>query len=475
MGPSSKSGHADVLVGLQYGDEGKAKVVDLIAEEYGVIARFNGGANAGHTIVTARGPLALKQVPSGVFYPDKLLYVGSGCVVGLEKLVDELAAIEKLGLDVRGRLFFSDRASMIQPHHVAMDKALFGVIGTTKNGIGAAYADKALRMKGARVLNFRLGELVADPKGVIAQVRENYVATLAELGQKGDVNVDAEIDRLRAALEVVRPYVQKDPLFLPRLVKGGKSVLFEGAQSVALDVTLGNVPFVTSSSTIAAAAYPGGDLPPIYHRKVIGVTKALMSRVGAGPFVPEYGGERSEEYCAKENADGSPTHTAQTEKSLDVATALASEDGLEVGRALRVLSGEYGTGTKRPRRIGALDLFQLAYAVESNAVTELYINKCDLLVHYARTREKTIPLVVGYSIDGQRIDHMPLSNGELRRARPIFERMPSFEKDVTGATKKSELPKELVSVLEVVEKRAGCKIRGIGTGPEREGYVEWGG
>jgi adenylosuccinate synthase len=326
-------------------------------------------------------------------------------------------------------------------------------------------------MRGSRILNFRLGELVADPKSVLAQVRDNYVAALAEHAQKADV--DAEIERLRAALDVVRPYVQRDPLFMPHLVRGGKRVLFEGAQSVALDVTVGNVPYVTSSSTIAAAAYPGGDLPPVYHRKTIGVMKALMSRVGAGPFVPEYGGARSEEYCARENADGTPTHTAQTERSIDVPRALASDDALEVGRALRVLSGEYGTGTKRPRRIGALDLFQLGYAVESNAVTELFVNKCDLLVHYARTREKTIPLVVGYAIGGKRIDHMPLSNGELRSAEPIFERVPSFDRDITGATSRAALPAELVNVLELVEQRAGCCIRGIGTGPERAGYAPW--
>ena len=456
------AGFADVLVGLQYGDEGKAKIIDLLADGYDCIARFNGGANAGHTIETSRGRVALKQVPSAVFHDGTRLYVGSGCVVDAAKLVDELAMLAGLGIDVHGRLSLAARAALVQPHHVVIDKVRFGLIGTTKNGIGAAYADRALRMDGDRLVSLRVGDLIEDPEAVLAMVRRNLEATLA-LHREVDCDVDAELAKLRAAVAVIRPYVEPDALYLTNLVRSGGRVLFEGAQSTALDVAQGTVPFVTSSHTVAAAAFVGGDLSAKYHRKTIGVAKAIMSRVGSGPFVSEYGGERSEVYCDK-TVDGQVAHTSAYEAKLDVAAELSSDDAFHVGRGLRILSGEYGTGTKRPRRIGMFDLVQLRRAVLLNGVDELYITKCDLLHHYASTKDNALPLVTGYQDGGQPIDYEPTAEVSHRRVSPVVTRLPA----PSHASESAEVGVEIRKWVEVVEQTVECRVAGIGTGPARD-------
>lgn len=466
----SNQGYADVLVGLQYGDEGKARVVDNIAQNYDIIARFNGGANAGHTVETEKGKLALKQVPSGVFYPDKLLYTGSGCVINPVKLKKEIDDIQALDISLEGRFKIAGQASVVQPHHILLDGLTGGAIGTTRNGIGPCYADRANRMDGTRLLHIRMGDLKHDPDYFFPLIAEN-LKMAAEKYNFGDIDQQKLMDEMREAFDAVAQYVELDPLYLQKLVEGGKKVLFEGAQSVMLDVMKGAVPYVTSSNTVAGAAYVGGDLAPKFHRKTIGIVKALMSRVGNGPFPSEFGGRASEDYCIELYEDGSPKHGKDFESKLDLDQLLKSTDDFELGKALRILSGEYGTVTTRPRRIGVLDLAQLNYTIRLNGVTDLVINKCDLLKEYSRTAENKLPLVKAYEFKGEAIDYIPSSTRAYRECKAIRENYETFSEDLTEMRTPQEVPENLTKFLKAIEDETGCTVVAIGVGPDRDQFI----
>ncbi len=470
MKKSNTSGFADVLIGLQYGDEGKARIVDMIAKDYDIIARFNGGANAGHTIETKDGgKIALQQVPSGIFYPNKILYIGSGCVVNIEKLVLEIAKIEKLNISLKGRLKISCQASVVQPHHILVDGLIGNTVGTTKNGIGPCYADKAYRMEGERLLNVRLGDLLSDPEHFFSAIRDNYEVTRVDY-DISNLDIEAAMRELKNAFEQLKDYIEEDTLFIEKKVAAGSKVLFEGAQSVMLDVTRGSVPFVTSSHTMAAAAFLGGDLCVDYHRKTIGVAKAVMSRVGHGPFASEFGGAKSEKYCMEIHEE-KPKYNKATEEAYEIEKLLKSDDEFDFGVAMRILSGEYGTVTARPRRVGMLDLVQLSYAIKLNGVDELIINKCDLLNVFASSKTGKIPLVVAYSLDGKEIDYVPGSVSSYYKVKTGVEYRECFEEDISAIRNFSELPESLKSLLKEVEEKTNSKITGIGVGPERDQFV----
>lgn len=471
-------GYADVLIGLQYGDEGKARIVDMLAKDYDVIARFNGGANAGHTIETKDGgKIALNQVPSGIFYPGKILYIGSGCVVNVEKLaieIEKLKNIKGAKIDLSKRLRISCQASVIQPHHLLIDAETGKTIGTTKNGIGPCYADKAYRMDGERLLNIKLGDLLDDPQEYFQKIRENYLSVCAKYPQLAMIMTPQKADETIATMESffnrIKEYIEPDTLFLEKLAQKGAKVLFEGAQSVMLDITKGSVPYVTSSNTVTAAAYVGGDLSPSYHRKTIGVAKAVMSRVGHGPFASEFGGERSEKYCMSA-VDGKPKYPQAVEAKYDIEKLLKSGDYFDIGVAMRVLSFEYGTVSARPRRVGMLDLVQLKYAIKMNGVDELMINKCDMLNVFARTKRGVLPIVDGYTLDGGSIDYVPGTVKAYYNVKAGVSYRKCFKEDVSGVRKFAKLPNELQGLLREVEKFCGCRVAGVGVGPEREQFV----
>ncbi len=467
----SKKGYSDVVLGLQFGDEGKARVVDFLAPNYDIIARFNGGSNAGHTIKYKNKKVALQQVPSGIFYPKQILYIGSGCVVNLIKLVKEIQTLEETGIILKNRLKISCQASIIQPHHLILDEIMGKVIGTTKNGIGPAYADKATRMEGDRLVSIRLADLIDNPKMYGDFIKKNllFVAKTHKIKIK---NPDAQINEIIDALTSVKNYVEMDPLYLQKKVEKGSKVLFEGAQSAMLDVSRGSVPFVTSSSTLASAAYVGGDLPVFYHRKTIGIAKAVMSRVGNGPFPSEYGGKKSEIYCIASEKDGRPKYRAEVEEKLDVERLLTSGDSFKIGMALRILSGEYGTRTTRPRRIGMFDLVQLSYSSKMNGVDELIINKCDTLSFYGKTKKRKIPVVNDYKLDNKTIDYLPSSSDATYRVLPNVVYWNAFTRDITNIRKFADLPKELKEFIANVEKATDTKVTGIGVGPERDQFIK---
>lgn len=482
MGKQAK-GYSDVLVGLQYGDEGKAKIVDMLAPHYDIVARFNGGANAGHTIETSQGKYTLQQVPSAVSNPNATLYVGSGCIMNAEKLGREIEKLESAGMSVRDRLTISPFASIIQPHHIILDRVSGGAIGTTNNGIGPAYADRALRLLGAHLRNIRLSDLASDFEGAFASVTANLNRTVEALTEhdlaaladslkiaRQDLSIQKMksdlLSEFSAASREIVAYVSEDPRYLCKEVEKGARVLFEGAQSVMLDVARGTTPFVTSSATVAGAAYSGGDLPPRFHRKTIGIAKLLMSRVGRGPFASEFGGAESEEYCL---ADNGARYTKQYEQeTYQPLEMLKSSSQFERGIGLRMLAGEYGSNTFRPRRIGALDLVQLTEAARDNGVDELYLTKADILRNFSSTPERNIPVVSAYlhGTTGEEIV-APAATADLKKIQVRTEMWPGFDEDISNVRELDKLPASLRSLLEHIEKETGATIVGVGTGPQR--------
>lgn len=466
-----------MLIGLQYGDEGKGKIIDAIIAEYGIVARFNGGPNAGHTLVHDGKEIVLHQIPSGIFHPDKLLYIGSGCVLNLEKLMQEIEAVKELGISLEGRLVISDQVSIIQPDHIYLDGKNGGGLGTTGNGIGPAYEDKAQRYK-----NSRLTDLLDDPANSRDKIIEYYkeavklnsrmsiTSFLTSLFQQKSVDIVNKADTIIDLSQQLQQYICRDPLWLVKQVESGKNVLFEGAQAVMLDVVHGTVPYVTSSHTIAGSAYVGGDLPPRYHRKTIGVAKAIMSRVGHGPFVSEFGEKRSENYCME---NGGKKYTKEYEQNnYRTEDLLKTIDWFNIGIALRMMGGEYGATTKRPRRLGMFDLVQLAYACKTNGVDELYVTKVDCLKDFARTPWKNIPVVEAYTANGLKITYnnprLPTSTQGYSSAKPIVRFLSSFTENISSVRNYDNLPQQVKEFISHIERAAGCPVKGIGVGPDRE-------
>lgn len=464
----SGHGHSDVLVGLQYGDEGKAKIIDLIAPDYDVVARFNGGANAGHTIDTPAGRVVLQQVPSAVFHPGCDLYIGSGCVLNLVKLRDELALLASVGVDLTDRLRISDRCAVVQPVHFVLDQRTGAAIGTTGNGIGPCYADRAARTRDGVRCNVQLRDLLADPEGTAALMLAAVERELAHAGHLPDAAEQLAFERERIAAmlessEALRELVTADRTHLARRVADGARVLFEGAQSLLLDVVHGDQPYVTSSHTVPGYAYVGGDLPPRYHRHTIGVAKAVVSRVGNGPFPSELGAERSAAYFAEASRTGRGRSEEQAE--YDPQALLGSADPLDVGTALRMLTHEYGSGTGRPRRIGLLDLEQLREQVTLHGVDVVYLNKTDCLAHYRGSRYGGVPVQLAAAAPGapgsERIEVLPaFGDDEVRAA-------------IAGLPGLAGLPASMLAFKDFVEQRIGASVIGLGLGPERGRTAEF--
>lgn len=465
------TGYSDVLVGIQYGDEGKAKIVDLIAPQYDIIARFNGGMNAGHTLISEKGKLALRQIPSGVMHEHCMLYIGSGCSVSLFALTQEIQAIRDYGADVKGRLFISGKAAVVQLHHILLDAKYGGMIGTTKNGIGPCYAERAIRAHNENILPVRLQDFKADFSGTVSRIRKNTLDALSRekarekasenASEKSKENIDydlteieAQITQLSEAYQAIAEYVVEDELFLYNQAASGKRILFEGAQSIHLDVMHGNIPFVTASHTVPSYAYVGGDLPIKFHRKTIGIAKAIESRVGNGPFPGELGGQKSEHYCAQAMIDG--CDKAQELANYDADALLQSDDAFDVGMGIRMKTDEYGSGTGRPRRIGMLDLDCLKRSIQCFGIDLLFLNKCDVLNIFGQTSFKKIPIM------------LPRDEANAEQVVKHFE---PFDLPETAYEHLNMLPKQLAEILGFIETELDVKLLGVGLGPSRDKNV----
>jgi len=413
-----------VVVGAQWGDEGKGKIVDRLAAEADVVARYQGGPNAGHSIRRGDETLVLHLVPSGVMYPGKRCLIGNGVVIDLPRLRDEVAGLERAGLDVVSRLGVSPAAHLILPYHRAVEAVAEqgpGAIGTTGRGIGFAYRDKAGR-NGLRVADLlepaRFTD-VADRN--LERLRREFPAAVPHLPASGEA-ILAELDD---AIRWVAPMIRDVGLELHDALAAGKHVLLEGAQGTLLDVDHGTYPFVTSSPASAAGAPLGVGLGPRAVTQAIGVTKAYATRVGHGPFPSEM-----------------PEHEAA---------------------ALREAGDEYGATTGRPRRCGWLDLPALRYAVRVNGLDGLIVTKLDVLDTFDEIRVAT-----GYEVDGEPLAGMPVTVGAWNDVRPKWQAFPGWKRTTSGVRAWRELPAEARAYLEWVEREAGVPILSVSVGASRE-------
>ena len=426
-----------VVVGAQWGDEGKAKVIDLLAEQHSIVARYQGGHNAGHTVVVGDQRYALQLIPSGVLYPHVTPVIGNGVVVDLPTLFKEIDSLESRGVSCAG-LKVSRLAHLILPWHQihdALAEAARGdqPIGTTLKGIGPAYADKARR------LGIRAGE-VADLETFAATLRSRGHAekaliqqTLTAIGQTQEIpelDVDEIVDQWVAYGRRLQPHLADTVGMLHEAREAGADILLEGAQATFLDLDHGTYPYVTSSSPTAGGASAGSGLGPRHLDRIIGITKAYTTRVGAGPF---------------------PT---------ELVDALGDQL-IDVGH-------EYGTVTGRRRRAGWLDAYMLRHAVRLNSLTEFALTKLDVLDGFDEVR-----ICTGYLINGKPIHHYPDTATELAEVEPEYVTLPGWRSDLTGIRDRSELPEPAAQFLRVVEATVGIPVNIVGVGAARDAYLHW--
>ena len=412
---------AVVVVGAQWGDEGKGKVVDLYAPYADLVVRYAGGANAGHTLVVGGEKLILHLVPSGILHADKVCVIGQGTVLDPKVVLDEVEALETRGVSVAKRFWVSDRAHVVLPQHKLLDglrEARDGAIGTTKRGIGPTYEDKVARR------GVRMGDLLRPEtlEARIAMQLEAWKPTADALG--GELPKAADVTKEYAALgERLRPYVADTAVMTARALKDDQKVLLEGAQGTMLDVDHGTYPFVTSSNAVAGGACAGAGIGPTAIGGVIGIAKAYATRVGGGPFPTELMGDE--------------------------------------GDALREAGAEYGATTGRPRRCGWLDAPALRLAARVNGMTEIALTKLDVL-----TGRDEIRIAVAYELDGERLLEPPFA--AFDRVKPVFETLPGWTEDIAGCRERAQLPPKAKAYIERIEQLVDCPVGLISVGADRD-------
>jgi len=419
---------AVVLVGAQWGDEGKGKATDLLGARVDYVVKFNGGNNAGHTVVVGEEKYALHLLPSGILTPGCTPVIGNGVVIDLEVLFRELTALDARGVDV-SRLLVSSNAHVIPPYNRTMDKVTERFLGkrklgTTGRGIGPTYADKMNRV-GIRVQDLFDEHILAQKvEGALAQKNP----LLVKIYNRRAVSVEETVEDLLSYAERIRPMVADTTLVLNQALDRGDTVLFEAGQATMLDVDHGTYPFVTSSSATAGGACTGSGIGPTRIDRVIGVAKAYATRVGEGPF----------------------------------PTELFDADG----DRLRSVGGEYGTTTGRPRRCGWYDAVVARYASRVNGLTDLVITKLDVL-----TGLEKVPVCVAYDVEGERCDEMPATQTAFHHARPVYEEFEGWAEDISEARTFEDLPPAAQRYVLAIEEISGCRVSAVGVGPDREATI----
>jgi adenylosuccinate synthase len=419
---------ATVIVGAQWGDEGKGKATDMLGSSVDYVVKFNGGNNAGHTVVIGDQKYALHLLPSGILTPGCVPVIGNGVVVDLGVLVEELDALAARGIDV-SRLLLSANAHVIAEYNRSLDKVTERFLGsrrlgTTGRGIGPTYADKMNRV-GIRVQDL-FDEKILTQK--VENVLELKGQILAKIYNRRAPAVRDTVEELLSYADRLAPMVADTGLLLNRALDRGETVLLEAGQATLLDVDHGTYPFVTSSSATAGGACTGSGIPPMRIGRVIGIVKAYTTRVGEGPFPTEL---------------------------LD-----------EAGERLRTAGAEFGTTTGRPRRCGWYDAVIARYAARVNGVTDFVLTKLDVL-----TGLEKVPVCVAYDVDGQRHDEMPVNQTDFHHAKPVFEQLPGWADDISGARSFGDLPANARAYVTAVEEMSGSRISAIGVGPGRDQTV----
>jgi adenylosuccinate synthase len=419
---------AVVIVGAQWGDEGKGKATDLLGSRVDYVVKFNGGNNAGHTVVIGDEKYALHLLPSGILTPGCVPVIGNGVVVDLGVLFEELDGLIRRGIDTSG-LLVSASAHVIPEYNRTLDKVTerflgSSRLGTTGRGIGPTYADKMNRI-GIRVQDI-FDEKILRQKVEGALELKNQI--LAKIYNRRAVSVEEIVDELLSYRDRLAPMVADTGLVLNSALGDGATVLLEAGQATLLDVDHGTYPFVTSSSATAGGACTGSGIPPTRIERVIAIVKAYTTRVGAGPF---------------------PTELFD-----------------DSGEFLRKTGAEYGTTTGRPRRCGWFDAVIARYAARVNGVTDFVLTKLDVL-----TGLEKVPVCVAYDVDGVRHDEMPVNQTDFHHAKPIFEELPGWWEDISGARSLADLPANARAYIEAVEAMSGARISAIGVGPGRDETV----
>lgn len=417
------------VIGAQWGDEGKGKVVDIYSEPADLIVRYQGGNNAGHTLVVNGEKTVLHLIPSGILHKNKTCIITSGVVLDPEVFLHEVEQLKARGLisDARGtKLFVSDRTQVIMPYHKIMDKAREesagkSKIGTTNRGIGPCYEDKVAR-RGVMVGDLFDDELLRSK--IETAIREKNVV-LKNLYSQSELNVNELFTWAKAIATKMKPFVCDTRILIQEALASKKKILFEGAQGTMLDVEHGTYPYVTSSNTITGGIFTGCGIGPKALDHIVGITKAYTTRVGTGPF---------------------PTELHD-----------------DLGEWIRKQGGEFGATTGRPRRCGWLDLIVLKYAVEVNGLTGLAFMKADVL-----SGLETIKVCVAYELNGKRITHIPANIRELDTVKPIYETMPGWKSLPNTASSLNDFPKEFINYIQYVEKFVGIPVVTLSMGPGRE-------
>jgi adenylosuccinate synthase len=419
---------AIVIVGAQWGDEGKGKATDVLGSRVDYVVKFNGGNNAGHTVVIGDEKYALHLLPSGILTPGCVPVIGNGVVVDLPVLFEELDGLEARGIDT-SRLVVSANAHVIAEYHRTLDKVAerflgSSRIGTTGRGIGPTYADKMNRI-GVRVQDI-FDEKILRQKIEAALDIKNQLLT--KVYNRRAISVDEILEELLSRRDRLRPMVADTALLLNEALNRGETVLLEAGQATLLDVDHGTYPFVTSSSATAGGACTGSGIPPTRIGRVVGIVKAYTTRVGEGPFPTEL---------------------------LD-----------DSGELLRTAGAEYGTTTGRPRRCGWFDAVIARYAARINGVTDFVLTKLDVL-----TGLDKVPVCVGYDVDGIRHDEMPVNQTDFHHAKPVYEDLPGWEDDISDARTLTDLPANARRYVQAVEELSGARVSTIGVGPGRDQSV----
>lgn len=417
-----------IVVGAQWGDEGKGKATDQLSNQVDVVFKFNGGNNAGHTVVIGEESYALHLLPAGILADHAVPVIGNGVVVDPEELFKEIEAMEARGVDT-SRLVISANAHVIPPYNRAVDQASEvslgkNLIGTTGRGIGPTYADKVNRI-GIRIQDLLSEEVLYDR---IHQSLGDKNFTLHSAGHEGVGEVDILVQELLGYGRRIEPMIVDASLLVNEALDSGKTVLFEAGQAVMLDIDHGTYPYVTSSNATAGGALTGAGVGPTKIDRVVGVAKAYVTRVGEGPFPTEVFGEEATK--------------------------------------LRELGGEYGVTTGRPRRVGHADGVVLRYATRVNGLTDLVLTKMDVLDSY-----KTLKVAVAYDVDGEIMTEMPVYQEDFVRAKPVYEELPGWQEDISGVRKFEDLPTEARDYVEFLEDQAHCRVSSIGVGPARDATI----
>jgi adenylosuccinate synthase len=417
-----------VVVGSQWGDEGKGKIVDLLSERYDIVVRYQGGANAGHTVQVGDKQFILHLIPSGILWENVKCVIGNGVVIDPKALLDEIKFLENLGINIKGRLFISQNAHLIMPYHKLLDsinESGSSKIGTTGRGIGPCYIDKYAR-KGIKIVD------LLDKKDLEQKIKTNIEeknVLFKKLYDHDELKVDEIIKEYLEFDDAIDQYITDVPSFLNNELNDGKSILLEGAQGTMLDVDFGTYPYVTSSNPTSGGACTGSGIPPTKISLVIGIVKAYTTRVGLGPFPTEMLGEE--------------------------------------GDQLREIGAEFGATTGRPRRCGWFDAFLMNYSRMINGIERAAITKLDILSYLDE-----IKVCIGYEINGKKLNSYPTNVNQMMQVTPVYETLPGWKTNISDIKNYDELPAAAKDYLSFIAQQSGFEISMISVGPRRSQTIE---